>query len=52
MEKIIDKLCRTSIFNNKYYLRIENTSKRFVRDVQVDIEIWKKYNIGDEYNEK
>ena len=52
MEKIIDKFYKTSIFNNKYYLRIENTSKHFVRDVHVDIEIWKTYNLGDIYNEK
>jgi len=52
MKKIIDKIFRESIFEDKYFLRIEDTIKNFIQDIQVDVESWKLYNTGDEYNEK
>ena len=52
MEKVIDKLFRVDMFEDKYFLRIEDTIKTFVQDIRVDLEVWKQYNIGDEYNEK
>lgn len=52
MEKVIDKLCQVDMFEDKYFLRIEDTIKTFVQDIRVDLEVWKQYNIGDEYNEK
>jgi hypothetical protein len=51
MEKVIDKVFRADMFEDKYFLRIENTIKTFVQDIRVDLEVWKQYNIGDEYNE-
>ena len=52
MEKIIDKLIRTNLFGDKYFLRLENNSKQYVRDVEVDKELWMQYSLQDEYNEK
>ena len=52
MEKVIDKLYRVDMFEDKYFLRIEDNVKHFVQDRQVDIKVWKKYNTGDEYNEE
>ena len=52
MEKVIDKHLRSDIFNDKYFLRIEDNVKHFVQDKQVNIKVWEMYNIGDEYYEQ
>ena len=52
MEKVIDKLYRVDMFEDKYFLRIEDNIKHFVQDIRVDIEVWKQYNIGDEHTLK
>ena len=52
MKKVIDRLVRVDMFEDKYFLRIEDTIKAFVQDIRVDIEVWKQYNIGDEYTLK
>lgn len=49
MKKILYKFIRSDIFEEKYFLRIEDVSKNYFFDKQVTLEEWNKYEDKDEY---